>query len=77
MDTVSGASWQIFDGADPCEFFDGNRTGGSGPFALINSNCDSNFFEPEDTYLVTRADRSLVERERRASSGPTISSTTC
>ena len=53
VDTVSGASWQIFDGADPCQFFDGNRTGGSGPYALINSNCDSNFFEPEDTYLVT------------------------
>ncbi len=53
VETVSGASWKVMSGGDPCQFFDGNRTGGSGPYAIVNSNCDSNFFEPEDTYLVT------------------------
>jgi len=46
-----GQPWTIFSGADPCGQFGGNRTGGSGPFALINSNCDA--FVTEDTFLVT------------------------
>ncbi len=50
IQTESGASWTIAEGADPCGLFEGNRTGGSGPYAIINSNCA---FSPDDTYLVT------------------------
>ena len=31
VDTISGASWKVCHGGDPCGQFDGNRTGGSGP----------------------------------------------
>ena len=48
-------------GADPCGLFDGNQTGGSGPYAIVNSDLRPSF---EDTYLVTAADRPVVERER-------------
>ena len=50
VQTVSGVSWEVLTGADPCGFFDGNRTGGSGPYAIVNSNCGFSF---DDTYLVT------------------------
>jgi hypothetical protein len=50
IQTDSGVSWIVMDGADPCGFFEGNRTGGSGPFAIVNSNCAFSF---DDTYLVT------------------------
>jgi hypothetical protein len=50
VQTESGSSWTITEGADPCGLFDGNRTGGSGPFAIVNSNCAFSF---DDTYLVT------------------------
>jgi hypothetical protein len=53
VDTVSGASWQVYTGGDPCGAFPGNQTGGSGPYAVLNSNCDSNFFETDDSFLVT------------------------
>ncbi|HTY42111.1 MAG TPA: S-layer homology domain-containing protein [Thermoanaerobaculia bacterium] len=53
VQTTTGASWSIATGGDPCGEFSGNRTGGSGPYALVNSNCDTNFFDPEDTYLIT------------------------
>ncbi len=35
-----GPPWTVESGADPCGLFDGNETGGSGPYAIINSNCD-------------------------------------
>ncbi len=50
VETVSGVSWEVMAGADPCGLFDGNRTGGSGPFAIVNSDCGFSF---DDTYLVT------------------------
>jgi hypothetical protein len=50
IQTESGVSWTITEGADPCGLFDGNRTGGSGPYAIVNSNCGFSF---DDTYLVT------------------------
>ncbi len=46
-----GLPWTIFDGADPCDQFPGNDTGGSGPYALGNSNCDG--FVTDDTSLIT------------------------
>jgi S-layer homology domain len=53
---VSGnATWQIYTAGDPCTQFDGNRTGGAGPYAVLNSDCDSNGFEPDDSSLVTPA----------------------
>ena len=52
VDTVSGASWKVYTDGDPCGQFDGNRTGGSGPYAILNSNCDNNGFE-DDSSLVT------------------------
>jgi len=50
VETPSGMSWEVRTGADPCGFFDGNQTGGSGPYALVNSNCGFSF---DDTYLLT------------------------
>jgi hypothetical protein len=50
VQTESGTSWIITEGADPCGLFDGNRTGGSGPYAIVNSNCAFSF---DDTFLVT------------------------
>ena len=50
VQTESGASWTIMEGEDPCGLFDGNRTGGSGPFAIVNSDCAFSF---DDTYLIT------------------------
>ncbi|MGH9364188.1 MAG: S-layer homology domain-containing protein, partial [Thermoanaerobaculia bacterium] len=35
-----GAGWYIETGPAPCGEFGGNRTGGEGPFAVINSDCD-------------------------------------
>jgi len=46
-----GGPWTVLSGADPCGLFDGNRTGGSGPFAIVNSDCDG--FVTDDTSLVT------------------------
>ncbi len=51
LDTASGDGWSIASGADPCGQFDGNRTGGSGPYALLNSNCPG--FQFDDASLVT------------------------
>ena len=54
IDSESGAAnWSIWEGADPCGQFEGNDTGGSGPFALINSNCDSDLESVDDSSLVT------------------------
>ncbi len=50
-DSKDGEPWIIFDDADPCGQFAGNETGGSGPFALVNSNCDG--FVTDDTSLIT------------------------
>jgi hypothetical protein len=43
--------WTIHTGADPCGVFPGNDTGGSGPYALANSNCDGEV--SDDTELIT------------------------
>ncbi len=51
VNTVSGVSWQVASGADPCGQFDGNRTGGSGPYAILNSACFS--VGTDDSSLVT------------------------
>ncbi len=53
VDTTSGASWTVYSAADPCGAFGGNQTGGSGPYAILNSNCLSNGFETDDSSLVT------------------------
>ena len=53
VDTVTGTSWQVASGADPCFQFDGNRTGGSGPYAILNSGCFSNLNDVDDSSLVT------------------------
>ena len=42
--------WTIHTGPD-CGFFDGNRTGGAGPFALVDSACDGE--ASDDTELWT------------------------
>jgi len=49
--TDGGSPWMVTTGADPCGQFDGNRTGGSGAYALVNSNCDA--FVTDDTSLIT------------------------
>jgi hypothetical protein len=46
-----GAGWSIHTGGDPCGLFPGNQTGGSGPYALVNSHCDGEV--GEDTELIT------------------------
>ena len=38
---ASGVSWKVYTGVDPCCQFDGNRTGGSGPYAIVNSGCSA------------------------------------
>ncbi len=38
--------------ADPCGQFDGNRTGGSGPYAIVNSACVQ-LGSVDDSFLVT------------------------
>ena len=43
--------WVIHTGADPCGQFDGNQTGGGGPYALANSFCDGE--ASDDTELIT------------------------
>ena len=46
--------WQINEGPAPCGDFGGNQTGGSGPYAVANSDCPgSSVFE--DTSLITPA----------------------
>ena len=50
VNTASGAAWEVVTGGDPCGQFDGNRTGGSGPYALVSSSC---IFDPTDSLLVT------------------------
>jgi Carboxypeptidase regulatory-like domain/S-layer homology domain len=49
--TDGGQPWIVFEGADPCGQFRGNLTGGSGPYAIVNSNCDG--FVTDDTNLIT------------------------
>lgn len=44
--------WTIHTGPD-CGFFPGNQTGGSGPFALVDSACDGE--ASDDTELITPA----------------------
>ncbi len=46
-----GYPWYIWEGADPCGAFTGNLTGGTGPYALVNSNCDG--FVTDSTSLIT------------------------
>ena len=53
VDTISGASWEFYDGGDPCFQFDGNRTGGSGGYAILNSACRSDGSTPDNSSLVT------------------------
>ena len=54
-----GQPWSVFSGSDPCGLFGGNQTGGSGPYALINSNCDGQV--TDDTDMITAsADLSSV-----------------
>ena len=45
-----GVAWEVYTGGDPCGAFDGNRTGGSGPYAIVNSDCG---FSSDDTSLIT------------------------
>ncbi len=52
VETTSGVSWKVYTGGDPCFNFEGNRTGGSGPYAIVNSGCESQF-TTDDTFLVT------------------------
>ena len=51
MNNGGGIGWTIHEGPDPCGLFDGNLTGGAGPFALVNSHCEGEV--SEDTELVT------------------------
>ena len=53
IQTTSGASWQIASGADPCEQFPGNETGGTGAYAILNSDCFSNGSDTDDSSLIT------------------------
>ncbi len=53
VDTVSGVGWDVADAGDPCVQFDGNRTGGSGPYAILNSCCYGDFFTTDYSSLVT------------------------
>ena len=46
-----GLPWIVFEGGDPCGQFPGNMTGGTGPYAIVNSNCDG--FVTDDTNLIT------------------------
>jgi Carboxypeptidase regulatory-like domain/S-layer homology domain len=46
----TGALWTITSGGDPCGQFPGNQTGGTGAYALANSNCSS---PDTDTSLVS------------------------
>lgn len=46
-----GQPWIGFEGADPCGEFSGNLTGGTGPYALVNSNCDG--FVTDNTNMIT------------------------
>ncbi len=51
---VSGsAHWKVTALGDPCGSFPGNNTGGSGPYALVNSQCFSDLETTDDTSLVT------------------------
>ncbi len=55
VDSVSGSAvWQVYTGGDPCDEFSGNRTGGSGPYAILNSNCDSDEANNDVSFLVTK-----------------------
>ena len=47
VDTRSGANWKVYTDIEPC--FIENGTGGSGPYAMVNSGCEG----PADTFLVT------------------------
>jgi hypothetical protein len=49
--TDGGQPWIGFSGGDPCGEFPGNMTGGSGPYAIVNSNCDG--FVTDDTDMIT------------------------
>ena len=53
IQTTSGVAWQIASGADPCGQFPGNETGGSGAYAILNSDCFSNGFDTDDSSLIT------------------------
>jgi len=46
-----GGPWTIAEGGDPCGMFPGNLTGGSGPYALVNSGCDGAV--TDDTELIS------------------------
>ena len=52
VDTASGVSWAVYSGADPCGQFE-NNTGGSGPYAVLNSSCFSDGSTNDDSSLVT------------------------
>lgn len=44
----NGRGWNIQVDATPCSEFGGNLTGGSGPFAVINSDCDAHVADDAD-----------------------------
>jgi Carboxypeptidase regulatory-like domain/S-layer homology domain len=46
--TDGGQPWKAASGADPCGLFPGNQTGGSGPYAIVNSNCDGTVTDDTD-----------------------------
>ena len=50
---ASAVKWTVASGADPCGQFEGNQTGGAGPYAVVNSNCYSDHGADDDTSLVT------------------------
>ena len=51
VDNTGGGPWTIHSGSDPCGSFPGNDTGGSGPFALVDSRCAGEV--SIDTALIT------------------------
>ncbi len=62
VQTNSGGDWKVVTGADPCGFFEGNQTGGSGPVRDRQQHTAAFF---EDTYLVTPTMDLSSRRERR------------
>ena len=57
VQTVQGANWKVQEGADPCGVPEGNLTGGSGPYAIINLKCEG-FFGDESSLVTPPIDLS-------------------
>jgi hypothetical protein len=48
LKTNAGSPWHFYLGGDPCGLFPGNLTGGSGGYAIVNSNCDGIFTDDNE-----------------------------